>query len=327
MTEEQHIQITVAEDTAKTRIDKYLAKEAPDISRTRIQNLIIDGYVERNAQVLTDCSAMIEEGDVFDITLPPPESTDLKATEIPLDIVFEDEHMLVINKQAGLTVHPGAGNYQDTLVNALLFYCGDSLSGIGGVQRPGIVHRLDKDTSGLMVVAKTDKAHAKLSKQLETRKLKRVYWAFIWGIMQPMKGTIEANIGRSKQNRKKMAVVSSGKSAITHYETREVYKMSASLLECRLETGRTHQIRVHLTNKGHSILGDQIYGGRHTNLLNRLTNEAQELVKDLSRQALHAKEIGFYHPETGEYLEFSCDLPYDLAALKDKLDTLRASRG
>jgi 23S rRNA pseudouridine1911/1915/1917 synthase len=247
------------------------------------------------------------------IDVPAPAAALPIAQDIPLTVVFEDEHMLVIDKPAGLVVHPGAGNHDGTLVNALLAYCGDQLSGIGGVRRPGIVHRLDKDTSGLMVVAKTDRAHAALAAQLEARTLKRVYNAVVWGRPMPPAGRIEGNIGRSPNDRKKMALVPhGGKSAVTHYRMLTPFKF-ASIIECRLETGRTHQIRVHLASLGHPLVGDQLYMTRHA------PKGAPAAARRFSRQALHATQVTFLHPLTKIEMCYSSNLSTDIAGLIDEL--------
>jgi len=249
----------------------------------------------------------VARGDQIEIILPPPVPAEPRAQAIALKIVFEDEHMLVIDKPAGLVVHPAPGSPDGTLVNALLAHCSETLSGIGGVARPGIVHRLDKDTSGLMVVAKHDRAHQGLSAQLLDRSLGRTYLAFVWGTPTPRAGKIDAPIGRHPVDRKKMAVVKSGRSAVTHYEVLEILD-GASLVKCKLETGRTHQIRVHLSHIGHPLVGDPVYGkGRRPPPI------------PLARQALHATEIRFIHPVTGKPMTFHSDLPPDLSALQSVL--------
>jgi 23S rRNA pseudouridine1911/1915/1917 synthase len=308
----------------KTRLDKYLTSRLPELSRSRVQWLIENGHVRKSGQTVSDSSSVVKPGDTFSIHVPEATPSDMQPTEIPLKIVFEDAHMLVIDKPAGLTVHPGAGNHQDTMANALLAYCGSSLSGIGGVQRPGIVHRLDKDTSGLLVVAKHDKAHHSLSGQIASRELKRTYLALVWGAINPPAGSVSANIGRSLRNRKKMAIMrSGGKTATTHYKTKEIYGNGLlSLVECRLETGRTHQIRVHLTHLGHGLVGDQTYGSPHNSALATLPKELRDPVRYFPRQALHSHQIGFTHPESGEWMEFKSELPSDISQLVDILKNL-----
>lgn len=310
-----HLIVTIADQ--KKRLDKFISEQVTDLSRSRIQSLIQDGHIQSDTVTVTSPSHKVKEGESYSITIPPAEPTDMKATPMPLDIVYEDEHLLVINKAAGMTVHPGAGNYHDTLANALLAHCGDSLSGIGGVERPGIVHRLDKDTSGLMVAAKTDKAHRNLSEQIANRTVKRIYNAVCWGIITPPHGTIHGNIGRAPNNRKKMAVVpSGGKESTTHYKTLEIFGGTvASLVECKLETGRTHQIRVHLTHNGHSLIGDPLYGSFKRKNLTSLSESEIEKIKGFCRQALHAKQLSFTHPETQKTMNFECDIPPDMAEL------------
>ena len=246
------------------RLDKFLAEKLPDISRSMVKKLVESGHIHKAGIVADNCAVKVKEGDVIAVEVPEPVQTDMRPADIPLNIIYEDKDFLVIDKQAGLTVHPGAGNHDDTLANALVAHCGESLSGIGGVMRPGIVHRLDKDTSGIMLAAKNDIAHHSLSEQIASRSLKRTYLAVCWGVMKPLNGRIEGNIGRSTKNRKKMAVVpSGGKTAATNYSTVEILSGGgASLVECRLETGRTHQIRVHMAHENHPLIGDQTYCGR-----------------------------------------------------------------
>ena len=297
------------------RSDKALA-EACDLSRARVQALIGEGRVSVNGGALTSPSAKVSEGDRFEIAVPPASEPEAKPQDIPLDIVFEDDHLIIVNKPAGMVVHPAAGNPDGTLVNALLHHCKGQLSGIGGVARPGIVHRIDKDTSGLLVVAKSDAAHEALSAQFADHSVHRRYLAVCAGLPSPAEGTIEARIGRSDANRKKMAVLeknsSRGKSAITHYKLVERLAHSA-LIECRLETGRTHQVRVHCASIGHALLGDPLYG-RTPKRLKNLLSELR-----FARQALHAAQLGVIHPISGEILRFSADLPADMRELIDQL--------
>jgi 23S rRNA pseudouridine1911/1915/1917 synthase len=297
------------------RLDKALAN-ATELSRARIQALIVEGRVEVDGKPASSASAKIDEGTQFRITVPAAVEAEAQAQEIPLDVAFEDEHLIVVNKPAGMVVHPAAGNPDGTLVNALLHHCGGSLSGIGGVARPGIVHRIDKDTSGLLVVAKSDAAHEGLAAQFAKHSVHRRYFAVCGGHPRPKEGTIDEKLGRSDHNRKKMAVLpknsSRGKHAITHYKTLERLD-SSSLIECRLETGRTHQVRVHCASIGHALLGDQLYG--------KVPKSLKPLINQLGfvRQALHAAELGFLHPILKQELRFNADLPADMRELIDEL--------
>lgn len=315
--------VEISKELNRERLDKALSVLLPALSRSRLKALILGHHVKIERKSVDDPKFKVSEGQIIFVEEPPAEETSLTAESIPLDIVFEDEHLLVINKPAGLVVHPGAGNKSGTLVNALLSYCGDNLSGVGGVKRPGIVHRLDKDTSGLMVVAKTDEAHQNLSTQFADRALSRTYLAFVVGQMMP-EGTIDQNIGRSSYNRQKMTVRhTGGKEAITHYKALDYYgehAIVASLVECRLGTGRTHQIRVHLANAGHPLIGDPVYGRAKNNpMLKRLWHENPGVWSD-ERQALHAAEIKFIHPVTKEKMKFAVPLPDDLVALQCLLE-------
>ncbi|MFN7662983.1 MAG: RluA family pseudouridine synthase [Alphaproteobacteria bacterium] len=315
--------VYITPELNRERLDKALATLLPIFSRSRLQALIMSGHVRVEGHVIEDPKTKVKEGQFIQIDEPEAEETPLEAEDIPLDIIFEDDHLLVINKPAGLVVHPGAGNKKGTLVNALLGHSEGHLSVVGGVKRPGIVHRLDKDTSGLMVVAKTDAAHQKLSAQFSDRTLSRTYLAFVVGQIMP-EGTIDQNIGRSSHNRQKMAVRRvGGKEAITHYKVLEYYgehAVIASLVECRLETGRTHQIRVHLANAGHPLIGDPVYGRAKSNpMLKRLWAENPGVWID-DRQALHAAAIKFTHPATGEKMKFEIPFPPDLEALQNILE-------
>jgi 23S rRNA pseudouridine1911/1915/1917 synthase len=310
------------------RLDKVLADLVGDVSRSRLKNLIVDGQVTLNGITCADASRKVAPGDEISLTIPEAVEALPQPENIPLDIVYEDDDMLVINKAVGMVVHPGAGNQNGTLVSALLYHCGDSLSGINGVKRPGIVHRLDKDTSGLMVAAKNDRAHNGLAAQLLDRSLSRLYQALVWKEPTPIKGSINAAIGRDQKNRLKMAVRAraSGREAITHYLREETFNGVASLVACRLETGRTHQIRVHMQHLGHPLLGDQLYGlpqQEQRSLLNRggYDEETRDAVLAFPRQALHAAGIHFIHPVTGDAMEFEADLPPDMQELLDKLCT------
>ncbi|MBO6772449.1 MAG: RluA family pseudouridine synthase [Thalassospira sp.] len=322
---EQLRYIATAQDEG-ARLDKVLAVAWPDQSRSRIKALIEDGHLRMNGDVARKMSAKVKQDDVFELVIPPAEPAEPIAENIKLDVLYEDDDLLVINKPAGMVVHPAAGNESGTLVNALLAHCGDSLSGIGGVKRPGIVHRLDKDTSGAMVVAKNDTAHRALSTLFSEDKenIDRAYLAVVWGVPRPLAGDIEGNIGRSPRNRKKMTVLrTGGKYALTHYKTLQSRDDSlASLVECRLATGRTHQIRVHMTHIGHSLVCDPVYG-RNKNS-QKCNLETQELLNAFNKQALHARTLGFIHPRTGEYISTTAPLPDDLNAL---IESLNLSQG
>ncbi len=317
------LKIIAAEEDVGQRLDKVLARHAPDLSRSRLQVLIEQGCVTSGGQPVTDASAKLKSPASFVIEVPPAEDAVIKAQDITLDVVYEDSDLLVINKAPDMVVHPGAGNHEGTLVNALLAYCGDQLSGIGGVKRPGIVHRLDKETSGLMVVAKNDMAHHALSAQLADRTLKRVYQAIVWGLVSPKSGRVETNIGRSKTNRKKMAVLASGgKEAITDYSVVDTFGLVASLVECRLQTGRTHQIRVHMAHLQHWLVGDPVYGrpsAARFLKLQKVDEKTTAALMEFPRQALHASEIAFIHPRTKKKVSLSVNLPDDMTNLLKKL--------
>jgi 23S rRNA pseudouridine1911/1915/1917 synthase len=300
------------------RLDKFLAETLSDMTRSRIQKLIEDGFVLKNGIIISSTSTKVKTDDHISITIPEPEEAIPQPEDIPITILYEDTDLLVINKPAGLVVHPAPGHAGQTLVNALLFHCHKSLSGIGGVKRPGIVHRLDKDTSGLMVVAKNDSAHQGLSAQFSDRSLSRTYYAFVWGIPSPSRGIIETLIGRSPTNRQKMAVVSkNGKPAITHYQILEIYLTSTplSLIECTLQTGRTHQIRVHMKHINHPLIGDPLYGTTNQSR----SREVPAEIRHFPRQALHAKRLQFIHPRTEKALSFDSSLPSDLEELHSLL--------
>ncbi|MEM8852263.1 MAG: RluA family pseudouridine synthase [Pseudomonadota bacterium] len=300
------------------RADAFLAQTLDEFSRTRVQALIRAGAVELNGETLRDPSHKVVEGDRLAVQPPPPEPAAPVPEAIPLDVLFEDDAVIVLNKPAGLVVHPAAGHAKGTLVNALLAHCGDSLSGIGGVMRPGIVHRLDKDTSGVMVVAKSDAAHKGLAAQFadhgRTGPLTRRYDGLVWGMPQPPEGTVDKPLGRHPSDRQRFAVRDTGKRAITHYETVEVFG-DASRVSCRLETGRTHQIRVHMAAIGTPLVADPLYGTGYATKANRLAPSTRALVEALGRQALHAAHLGFAHPITGETLAFDAPAPDDLARL------------
>lgn len=306
------------------RLDKFLTEQflsiKPEISRSRIKSLIENGQVINSHQkIIIDPAHKIKDAEQFIIAIPDPETSEILPKNIKIDIVWEDEVMLVINKPVGLITHPGNGHHQDTLVNALLFHLQDRLSGIGGVMRPGIVHRLDKDTSGLMVIAKNDLAHQELSLQIQNRTLKRNYLAICYGVPKPIAGVINKNIGRSKINRLKMVIMKTGgKTAITNYLVQEIYpKSQLSLVECRLDTGRTHQIRVHMSSIGHSLVGDQIYGARKKSLID-IDDQIRELLNNFPRQALHSYKISFIHPISRKEMEFTVDMPKDMKNLDER---------
>ena len=322
------LEIIAPEDSAPMRLDKFLAQACPDLSRARLQKLIKEQQVIVSGFIIKKPSHEITAGDQITVNIPPAVPDEIKAEDIPLDIVYEDDDLLVINKAVGMVVHPGAGNWDGTLVNALLHHCQGNLSGIGGVQRPGIVHRLDKETSGLMVVAKNDSAHQGLSAQLQDRSLSRIYKAFVWRAPTLIKGKVDMPIGRDSANRIKMAIMmKSGREAITHYHVREKYDAAASMIECKLATGRTHQIRVHMQHIKHPMIGDPLYGlpaQEGTALLKRAGYEEDVAAQIMAfdRQALHAAEIGFIHPASGEEMRFKCDMPEDLQNIESLLKSI-----
>jgi len=305
---------TLPESQRKQRLDAALTEMVEGLSRERVKSLIANGHLRVGGVKFTDPSAKKLAGKSFELTIPEPIEGPAQPQDIPLDVVFEDAHLIIVNKPAGLVVHPAAGHADGTLVNALLHHCRGELSGIGGVSRPGIVHRIDKDTSGLMVAAKTDAAHQGLSALFAKHDIERRYLAIVNGRPNPPMATIEGAIGRSNVNRKKMAVVGDdrGKAAMTHYTVKEMLD-GAALVECTLETGRTHQVRVHMTHIGHSLIGDPLYGAGRKSLLSRR--------KDIQfrRQALHAASLGFVHPITAEKLMFSIGFPDDMQELFMKL--------
>lgn len=316
----------VQPDDAGLRLDKFLAGQFKDISRTRIKALILDGAVTRDGQIERDPNTKLQQGAILEFIVPDALPAEPQAEAIPLAIVYEDEDLIVIDKPAGLVVHPAAGHPSGTLVNALIAHCGDSLSGIGGVKRPGIVHRLDKDTTGLLVIAKHDRAHKNLAAQFadhgRTGPLERTYRAVVWGVPERRSGTIEAAIDRSTKHRDRMCVVKGdrGREAITHYEVLETFmgedgKPVASLIACHLETGRTHQIRVHMAHLGHPLLGDMVYGSGFRTKIRLLPEMAQKVAENFPRQALHAAELGFEHPRTDEELHFESRDPEDFEGL------------
>ncbi len=312
--------LTPGPEEAGTRLDSFLAARIGTLSRSRVKALILEGHVTRSGAVTKDPSESVQMGTTYRLAPPAPEPATPQAQEIGLDILYEDEHLLVLNKPAGMVVHPAPGNPDGTLVNALIAHCGDSLTGIGGEKRPGIVHRLDKDTSGVMVVAKTDLAHTRLSAAFATRDLEREYMAICWGVPSASTGSIEGNIGRDPRDRKRMAVVNrNGKHALTNYRLLRVFGQAAALLACRLATGRTHQIRVHLAHIGHPLVGDPVYLKRRPAAAKYLPESARSVALDFPRQALHAQTLGFTHPISGEALRFTVPPPADFLALEDAL--------
>lgn len=314
----------VLPEEAGARLDKWLSERLPDLSRTRIKALIEGGLVVSAGQTIADASHRVKPGQAYVVTVPPDAPAEPEPQDIALTVVYEDADLIVIDKPAGLVVHPAPGSPDQTLVNALLAHCGESLSGIGGVRRPGIVHRIDKDTSGLMVAAKNDRAHASLSEQFAEHSIDRAYKALVWGLPTPREGEIEGNIGRSPHDRKKMAVVASGgKTALTRYKVIRPYAQAAvSLVECRLATGRTHQIRVHMTSIGHPLVGDQTYGRQRAARLRNLTPETRNRLSDFPRQALHAYLLGFRHPSSGKHLIFESDIAFDISVLLKFLEAV-----
>ncbi len=325
-TETVSTELIMDEGDAGSRIDVALARKLPDLSRARVQALLREGHIRhKDGRTIESHSLRVKPGDAFAVHIPPAAPAEPEAENIPLVVLHEDKYLIVIDKPKGLVVHPAPGHATGTLVNALIQHCGDSLSGIGGVRRPGIVHRLDKDTTGIMVVAKTDAAHQGLAEQFASHgadgRLERGYLAIVWGVPEPGSGRIDAAIGRRTHNRTKMAVVhnESGRHAATKYDV--VTRMqpkglpATSLVRCRLETGRTHQVRVHMAHAGHPLLGDPTYGTGFASSGRKLGPEAQVAVARLGRQALHAALLAFEHPVTGKAMRFESPLPADLAYL------------
>ena len=306
------IEATIAPQSDGWRLDRALAEAVPTLSRERLKVLIASGAVTRDGVMVRDPAKRASAGDRLNVAVPNPTLPHNEAQDIPLVIAYEDEHLIVIDKPAGLVVHPAAGNLDGTLVNALLHHCQGSLSGIGGVARPGIVHRIDKDTSGLMVAAKTDRAHEGLARQFHDHSIDRRYRAIVGGQPRPAEGKVDAPLARSATNRKKIAIVAGGKRAVTHFRTLERLH-EAALVECRLETGRTHQVRVHMASIGHALLGDPVYG--------RTKSAHKALLETLGfrRQALHAAHLGFIHPAKSTALAFDSPMPADMQELFTEL--------
>ena len=323
-------QLTVGEADAGERLDRFLAGRLPDFSRTRLQALIRTGNVARGDGAIEEMGHRVKAGETYALDVPAPQPAKPPPQAMPLAVAYEDAHLIVIRKPKGLAVHPGPGHARDTLVNALIAHCGSSLSGIGGVMRPGIVHRLDKDTTGLLVAAKTDRAHKGLAEQFAAHgadgRLERSYMALVWGVPERKRGSIDAALARSSANRTKIAVVgiAAGRHAVTRYEVLTTYHAGApepvaGLLRLTLETGRTHQIRVHLAHIGHPLLGDMTYGAGFKASARKLGSEAQAALTALDRQALHAAELAFVHPVTRKRLRFTSALPADMARVADAL--------
>jgi len=313
---EKKINLIVKENDKNLRVDVFVNKKANDLSRTRVKNLILDKKLKLNNKITIDPSKKISNGDIINLTIPEPKKTSLKPYKYKLDIIYEDNDLIVLNKPAGIVMHPGAGNYDNTIVNALINYKKNSLSSIGDELRPGIVHRIDKNTSGLVVIAKNNQAHENLSIQFSKHSITRIYQLLIWGKVRPSKGKIETFITRSSKNRQLMEVSNTkGKKAITNYKTIEIFENkntpTLSLLECKLETGRTHQIRVHMNYLGNSIVGDDKYKKRFKKIKNVDLLLEENLIK-LNRQFLHAKTIGFIHPAKNKEMIFNSILPQEL---------------
>jgi 23S rRNA pseudouridine1911/1915/1917 synthase len=324
----QKLVVTVAGDEGSIRLDRVLAVRQPELSRSRLKALILAGSVSLGGAPVRDPAYHVASGDTITIDVPEATAPEPAGEDIALDIVYEDDDIIVINKPSGLVVHPAAGHETGTLVNALIAHCGASLSGIGGVKRPGIVHRLDKDTTGLMVAAKNDRAHKSLTEQFadhgRTGAMRRGYMAFAWDLPNRARGTVDAPIDRHPFAREKMAVREGGREAITHWELQETFnsrdgKPVAALLACQLETGRTHQIRVHLSHIGHPLMGDGVYGPHFKTKASRLGPESQAALAALDRQALHAYLLVLEHPRTGEILHWEAALPEDLLLLQSNL--------
>ncbi len=340
----------VPEDSKADRLDRWLAGHLAEssamvsdaeetgksplplgtsLSRSRLKNMILDGDVTVNETPQRDPSASVRGGDAICLTIPPPAAATPQAQDIPLEILYEDDHIIVINKPVGLVTHPAPGTPDGTLVNALIAHCGDSLTGIGGEKRPGIVHRLDKDTSGVMMAAKTAEAHQVLTDMFAAHDLDRVYTAIVWGLPQQRQMTIDAPIGRSSRDRKKMTITEKGRHAITHLDFTRSLPPLASVAECRLETGRTHQIRVHMAHIGHGIIGDPHYGRpmRSGQMPDNALRAALADLRAFKRQALHASLLGFAHPITGEEMHFTTPIPQDMQDLLTGLENALKARG
>ena len=320
---EKKINLIAKKDDKNLRVDVFINKKKNDISRTRIKNLILEKRLKLNKEIIVSPSKKISNGDTIELIIPEPKKASIKPYKFKLNIVFEDKDVIVLNKPAGISIHPGAGNYDNTIVNALINYDKNCLSNIGGELRPGIVHRIDKNTSGLVVIAKNNQTHENLSNQFRKHSIQRVYQLLIWGKVRPSKGKIVTLISRSTKNRQMMVVSNiKGKKAITNYKTIEIfenkYTPTLSLLECKLETGRTHQIRVHINYLGNSIVGDDKYKKKFKRIKN-IDQDLEKLLANLNRQFLHAKTLGFFHPSKKKEMTFSSNLPNELEIILKKL--------
>jgi len=316
----------IKEENTDTRLDVILAKLIPDLTRSNLKKIIVLKQVKINNSIEKSPSTKLKTNDIIEINLIPSEKIKILPTKIKLDIIYEDKDILIVNKPAGMVVHPGAGNYKNTLVNALIYKYKNNLSNINGITRPGIVHRIDKETSGLLVVAKNNKAHSSLGKQFSDHTIERNYQALAWGVLRPLNGRIETLIGRSRKNRQLMSVAEiTGKKSITNYKTLKVFNIKdvpkISFIECKLETGRTHQIRVHMAYKGNSLLGDQQYGKKNIRF-KKINENFEDKLKVLNRQALHAKNLGFIHPTSKKFISFESKLPKDFKKILDLLNKL-----
>jgi|TARA_B110000967_G_C18861287_1_gene550103 23S rRNA pseudouridine1911/1915/1917 synthase len=316
----------IKEEDTGTRLDVILTKFIPDLTRSNLKKVIANKQVKINNSIEKSPSKKLKTNDTIQVDLIPKEEIKILPTKIKLDVVHEDKDILIINKPAGMVVHPGAGNYKKTLVNALIYKYKNNLSDINGSIRPGIVHRIDKETSGLLVIAKNNKSHSNLGKQFSDHAIQRTYQALTWGVMRPLNGRIETLIGRSRKNRQLMSVTEiTGKKSITNYKTLKVFNIKdipkISFLECELETGRTHQIRVHMAYKGNSLLGDQQYGKKNLRF-KKINEDFENKLKILNRQALHAKSLGFIHPTSSKLISFESKLPRDFKKILDLLNKL-----
>ena len=316
----------ITDQEVGSRLDIVLVKLLPSLSRSNLKKIIESKQVKINNSIIESPSKKLKENDVIEINLIPKKEIKILSANIKLDIIYEDKDILVVNKPSGMVVHPGAGNYNNTLVNALIYKYKKKLSNINGNTRPGIIHRIDKETSGLLVVAKNNNAHADLGQQFSNHSIARTYHALCWGVLRPLSGRIETLIGRSRKNRQLMSVTEiSGKKAITNYTTLKVFEIKdipkISFVECQLETGRTHQIRVHLAYKGCSLLGDQQYGKKNLKF-KKINEDFESMLKILNRQALHAKSLGFIHPTTKKFMNFDSILPKDFKKILDLLNKL-----
>jgi 23S rRNA pseudouridine1911/1915/1917 synthase len=316
---ETTLRVEIAPEQGGERIDRALALARPELSRSRIKALIEQGHLRLAEAKIEDPSLRVKPGQVFALAIPEAAPAKPQGQAIALTVVYEDEDLIVIDKPAGMVVHPAPGNLEGTLVNALIAHCGESLSGIGGERRPGIVHRIDKDTSGLLVAAKNDATHQALSADFAAHAIERAYLCLVWGVPSPASGSITGNIGRDPKDRKRMAVVTRGKPAHTDYRVLKSFGLGAALVECRLQTGRTHQIRVHMAKIGHPLIGDQTYGRATPARRARLAPPARTAAEGFPRQALHATLLGFTHPRTGEFLSWRSESPADFKGLEHAL--------